>query len=226
MKTENGYTLIEILMAIFLFSIIGAIMAGSFISGTQIKTAQEDVVEMQQNLRVAFHIISRDLRLAGYEIGSNWDPSALRTANIISGDNQTINFSYIVNDNQIDANGDGVPDNGELANLSYSIDGAELIRDDGTSQIPVATNINAISFAYLDNTGTWSATPPLVPSDTRAIGITIIAQSSRIDRKLTAVERPFVDPFLPDDVVIYTSPKDQFRRRIGSTVVNLRNFGI
>lgn len=225
-KSEDGFTLIEILMAILLFSIIGVIMAGSFISGTRLKGSQEDVVEIQQNIRVAFHILARDLRMAGYEIAPNWDASLIRTANQITGNNQTINFSYIVNDNRLDVNGDGLPDTGQLANLAYSIVGTNLIRNDGTNQIPVATNINAVSFAFLDNTGAWTNAPPVDSTTTRAIGITVIAQSARPDSDLPSVARPFTDPFLNGNPVIYTSPADQFRRRVGSTVVNLRNFGI
>jgi len=227
---QKGFTLIELLMTIVVVSIIGAIISGSYIAGTRIKAEQEDVVEMQQNLRVAFYMLARDLRMAGYEIAANWDPSLLRTANVVTGTNTQVNFSYVLNDTQLDLDGDGVPDAGQTANFSYSLinnpnnNMMDLIRTSGAVQTPVASNLNAISFAYLDNTGAWTAAPPVLASDLRAIGVTIVAQGARQDRKLAPVARPFNDAFT--NAVFYTSPVDRFRRRAGSTVINLRNFGI
>ena len=232
---QKGFTLIEILMAIVLISIIGSIIAGSYIAGTRIRAEQEDVVEMQQNIRVAFYLLAKDLRMAGYELATNWDPSILRTANIIAGDGQTINFSYIVSDSRLDLNGDGLPDTGQMANISYSLvpnpltNRSHLVRNDGFNQILVAQNISYIGFTYQDNNGNWTNVPPVVPSDTRAIGITVIAESSRVDRKLTPAAQTYTDRFLtpnPNPIVIYTSPVDQFRRRVGTMAVSLRNFGI
>ena len=221
---QKGFTLIELLMAIVLVSIIGAIISGSYIAGTRIKAEQEDVVEMQQNLRVAFYLLARDLRMAGYELNANWDPSLLRTANVVTGSSTQVNFSYVISNAQLDLDGDGVPDAGQTANFSYNLNNRELIRNAGATQTPVAGNINAISFAYLDNTGVWAAAPPAVSSNLRAIGVTLVAQAAREDRRRPAVARPFNDAFT--DAVFYTSPADRFRRSAGSTVINLRNFGL
>ena len=223
---QQGFTLIEILMAIVMISIIGSIIAGSYIAGTRIRAEQEDVVEMQQNIRVAFHLLARDLRMAGYELNTNWDPSLLRTANVVTGNNTSVNFSYVLSNTQLDMDGDGLPDAGQTANFSYSLVNTDLIRNNGANLTPVATNINAISFAYLNNNGVWAAAPPAVPSNLRAIGITLVAQAAREDRRLPAVARAFNDAFLVPTTVIYNSPADRFRRRTGSTVINLRNFGI
>ncbi|MFA6008692.1 MAG: prepilin-type N-terminal cleavage/methylation domain-containing protein [Desulfobacteraceae bacterium] len=222
-KNNKAFTMIEIMMAIFIVAIIGSIIAGSFISGNRIRAGQDDIVTMQQNIRVAFHILSRDLRMAGYEIAPNWNTNALRTANQINETGQAISFSYIVNDARIDADGDGAPDAGQIANFTYSLNGTDLVRFDGTSQLTVASNINCISFSYLDNANNWSATPTAI---VKAVGITVIAQSPRIDSKLPAVSQNHFDSFItdPERQVIYTSPADQRRRRTGSIIVNLRNF--
>lgn len=232
----KGFTFVEILVAIATISIIATIISGSYVAGTRIKAEQEDVVEIQQNIRVALYLLAKDLRMAGYEIETNWDPSLLKTANIVSeavaGEKQTINFSYVVSDNRLDVNGDGDPDTGQRANLSYYIafnaetQRNELIRDDGENQIPVAENIDFIGFTYQNNAGGWTAAPPAIPSNTRAVAITIIARSSRIDKNLPAVAQTYTDRFITPPPIIYTSPADKFKRRVGTMAVSLRNFGI
>lgn len=66
-KCINGFSLIELLLSL---AIAGIIMTGVFIAfnaqqGSYL--AQEQVVEMQQNLRASVRFMVRDLRMAGYD---------------------------------------------------------------------------------------------------------------------------------------------------------------
>lgn len=72
MRTElilnrNGVSLIELLVALV---ICGMVVAGSyrfFITQNKAYTIQDQVIEAQQNVRVAMEILLRDLRMAGYD---------------------------------------------------------------------------------------------------------------------------------------------------------------
>ena len=63
----KGITLIELLVA---FVICGLVVAGIyrvFVAQTKAYTIQDQVVEVQQNVRSAMEILLRDLRMAGYD---------------------------------------------------------------------------------------------------------------------------------------------------------------
>ena len=233
LNNNKAFTLVEIMMAVVVFSIIGAIIAGSYISGTRIRTEQEGVVEINQNIRLAFYMLSRDLRMAGFEIDPFWDSSILRSLNRINGNAQAVGLAYVADDSEKDVNLDGVLDNDVTANLSYYVLGGDLIRNFGTSdplttpspatETPVAANISDITFSYLNDDGTgkrvWGNAPS-TPGNTFAVGITIVAESPNIDRKMAAAVQQFTDPYTG---AIYTAPADQRKRRMASTVVYLYN---
>ncbi len=73
-RDERGSSLLELLvvMAIFLI-VIAAVYA---LYNTQLKTThiEEDVIEVQQNLRVAVDVISRDVAMAGIAVSSGTNP--------------------------------------------------------------------------------------------------------------------------------------------------------
>jgi len=72
MRTEpilnkKGVSLIELLVAL---AICGIVVAGAyrfFITQTRAYSVQEQVIEAQQNVRLAMEILLRDLRMAGYD---------------------------------------------------------------------------------------------------------------------------------------------------------------
>ena len=68
-----GFTLIEMMISM---ALLGTIMIGVYnlyLSQQSQNLIQEDVVELQQNLRVAMDTITRDMRMAGFLIGDS-DP--------------------------------------------------------------------------------------------------------------------------------------------------------
>ena len=72
MRTEpilnkNGVSLIELLVVLV---ICGIVIAGAyrfFITQTRAYSVQDQVIEAQQNVRLAMEILLRDLRMAGYD---------------------------------------------------------------------------------------------------------------------------------------------------------------
>ena len=65
-KKKNGLTLIELLIALVLSGILIAALYRVFISQQNISTVQDQVADMQQNVRVAIGQMTREIRMAGY----------------------------------------------------------------------------------------------------------------------------------------------------------------
>jgi prepilin-type N-terminal cleavage/methylation domain-containing protein len=63
---KNGVTLIELLIALVLSSMLTAALYRVFISHQKIYTVQDQVAEMQQNIRIAMGQMTREIRMAGY----------------------------------------------------------------------------------------------------------------------------------------------------------------
>ncbi len=168
---EKGVTLVELMIALAL----GGMVLGALymIVSTQQRSyiMQEEVVEMQQEQRVALEIMSREIRNAGYtpvEI----DPSAVGTGcgdvadpdgnpRIIAAGPFRINFSMDLSADG-DCNTAGVAPYDESENVTFRFADAgdaggdgiadagadDIGRDTGANPQPLASNVHAIGFAY------------------------------------------------------------------------------
>lgn len=65
-KKKRGVTLIELLIALVMSGILIAALYRVFISQQKIYTVQDQVVDIQQNLRIAIDQMTREIRMAGY----------------------------------------------------------------------------------------------------------------------------------------------------------------
>lgn len=70
-QNENGFTLVELLVALALTAILGVTIAYTFRVQAFTHKIQEEVVALQQNLRTAMFFIEGDLRLAGSDPNGN-----------------------------------------------------------------------------------------------------------------------------------------------------------
>jgi prepilin-type N-terminal cleavage/methylation domain-containing protein len=64
---KKGITLIELLVALVISAITIAGIYRLFISQGKAYTVQDQVVEVQQNIRMAMEVLSRDLRMTGFD---------------------------------------------------------------------------------------------------------------------------------------------------------------
>jgi len=87
MGNKKGVTLIELLIGLVISAIIIAGIYRVFITQTRAYTVQDQVVDVQQNIRSAMELMLRDIRMAGYT--SNVNPVALVTP-IFPGDTATV----------------------------------------------------------------------------------------------------------------------------------------
>ena len=243
---EEGFTLVELMVAIFMAGIVSAVIYAAYEVQSRIYQEQDDVVQMQQTIRSGLAFLQREARMAGFNrTGTTIDGSC--SANPAAGSpmepgvhTATANsFGF-----SMDLNGDGdCADTGE--NVLYQLfttNGVQRLgRDDltnGLAQQSVADNISALEFIYLFAPprlgATVSNSPTSTPAanqlqDIRTIQISLLAQAPGPTRN-TAQETTFTLPRPnawgePENGTTVTVPNDNIRRRLLTTIINLRNEG-
>ncbi len=63
---QQGFSLTELLVAMVMVGIVMAAVYSTYKSQQDTYVAQEQVAEMQQNLRASLYQMARDLRMAGF----------------------------------------------------------------------------------------------------------------------------------------------------------------
>lgn len=140
---KKGVSVIELLVGLVISGIIVAGIYRVFIAQTRTYTVQDQVVEVQQNIRSAMELMLRDIRMAGYQ--SNISPVALVTQ-IFPGDNTlTVRADAIRVEYQQAGNRNTV--------VYYRDANSQLIRDLYVNGNLNATdeflqNVNALNFTY------------------------------------------------------------------------------
>jgi len=167
-NNEKGFTLIEMLISMAIGLIIIAALSTTFILQREAYDDQEQIAVMVQNARAAMDIMTREIRMGGY------DPTPAGFNGIPYNAGQLQIFA--------DLDGDGNPNNSN-EDITYTYDNINLQidRDTGGGAQPFAENIQAFTFSYLDSSGT----PTTTTSDIRQIQITITARTAEPDRNYT-----------------------------------------
>jgi type IV pilus assembly protein PilW len=219
MRNNRGFTLVELMVAMA----ISLIVMGSIYSvyQTQQKSyiLQEQVSAMQQNLRAGMTMLTRDIRMAGYNpipLGST-NPLVSATTGITVPTVNDIQFTRIDNTetNQdtiiyrlFDKDGDGDMD---------------LVRDlNGGGDQMVAENIDALDFVYLDANGAVIADPAANLPTIRSIQVTMIARTGKADIGYVnnnSYSNQQGTPILP-------AQNDNNRRRVLTREIQCRNLGL
>lgn len=70
LDVTNGFTLIELIVSLAIFLILAIVAVRMFLLQRKVFTVQEQVSEMQHNVRAAMDYISREVRMAGYMAGT------------------------------------------------------------------------------------------------------------------------------------------------------------
>jgi type IV pilus assembly protein PilW len=109
---SDGFTLIELMVAIAISSAVMAGIYSMFIMQQRTQVTEQVAVDMQQTLRAAMYMVERDIRMAGYDPTLNWGFDGINN----DGDTDTDEADEKQNDRELDTidnDGDG------------SIDGAD-----------------------------------------------------------------------------------------------------
>ena len=92
----RGVTLIELLIGLVICGIVIAGIYRVFMAQSKAYSIQDKVVEVQQSVRSAMELISRDLRMAGFDDDSIASPISITEpiANPINDHSVTVNYEY------------------------------------------------------------------------------------------------------------------------------------
>jgi len=165
-NNERGFTLVELLIAMTIGLIILTALSSTFLMQRKIYDVQEQIVEMVQTTRAAMDMMTREIRMAGY------DPTGSAGAGIVS---VVTNKIYIT----MDLNGDGALDNSD-EHIVYDIYDNKLGRTVGPSanvnnpsvppyHQPVAENVENLQISQSGN----------------SINVSLIARTSKPDPDYT-----------------------------------------
>ncbi|MBW2564837.1 MAG: prepilin-type N-terminal cleavage/methylation domain-containing protein [Deltaproteobacteria bacterium] len=210
-KYSKGFTLIELMVALALTSIIMAGIMAAYISQLKSHVTQQTIVEMQQNLRSAMQHMEKEIRMAGYD-----DPNKTSVASITTVLANTFEFTMDLNDD-----GDvSDPNETVLYTLAANTSGTQcLMRNTGGGNQPIAENIEALNFVYLDR----FRVPTNVAIDVRSVQITIVAKSSRVNPVLFNRQIDNQVYRNQQGAIVLPAMNDTFRRMAVMTDIKCRN---
>ena len=166
---ESGFTLVELLIAMAISGIVLGAAVNTFIAQRWSYALQEQVTEMTQGTRAAMELVTREVRMAGYNPartsfdGITYDPTHVHI--------------------RADLNGDGdTADADETIVYAYNTATQQIMREvDGSSQ-PMVDHIQAFTFDYVDGAGTSTTTT----ANIRQIRLTITARTAKPDPRYAA----------------------------------------
>ena len=180
-KRGSGFTLIELLVSMTISLVVLAALAKTFTVQTRQNSAEEQLAQMQQNVRGALDLMIREIEMAKYDpagtafpggtYGVTYSASQLEIKSDISDGNGTISTAT-----------------GSVENIVYAYDSANLRitrkLGSGTADI-LADNITSFTFAYYDANGT-AVTSAANSGSIRKVQITIVARTAKPDPGYTA----------------------------------------
>jgi prepilin-type N-terminal cleavage/methylation domain-containing protein len=73
-RNQSGFTLLELLVVAALLGVVLGAIYSLYITHLRVAYTQDDVVELQQNLRIAMDAVSKDLRMAGTLVPTSVTP--------------------------------------------------------------------------------------------------------------------------------------------------------
>lgn len=170
-NNEQGFTLIEVVIGLAISLILMGVAVSIFNVQRKSYSMQEQVTEMQQNVRATMDMMVREIRMAGY------DPTESGFVGI--GTNTTTLLQILAD---LDGNGTTT---GTYENITYQYYNAsagtlscQIRRNLGTeSTESLAENINACNFLYYDSNGIATTTA----SSIRQIRITVTGMTDKPD---------------------------------------------
>ncbi|MCB2183212.1 MAG: prepilin-type N-terminal cleavage/methylation domain-containing protein [Desulfobulbaceae bacterium] len=123
LRQNKGFTLIEVLIAMLISGIVMASIYSAFQSQQNSYLAQDQVTEMQQNIRAGIDFMSREIRMAGY------DPLGTSGATILVATSGSLQFTCDITGGEsdgLDNDNDGTVDEGADNNGNGVIEGDEF----------------------------------------------------------------------------------------------------
>lgn len=222
-KNVKGFSLIEVMIASLVSGIV--VMAGYAMYRSHMRSylTQQQIGDMQQNIRAVMYFMATDMRMAGFGLWGS--PTEYGVSNPRS---DTVTIKMDLNNDQDTA------DAGEQ--IVYALAGGNLTRNGEV----LARNIEVLDFVYLTTDEDGDGRGDVLPVDAgtgvvsepdriRSVEITVIARAG--DREL-AMRQELDDEktyFNQQGILILDKSganKDKLRRRLYSSAVMCRNMGL
>ena len=251
LNNMHGFTLVELMVTVFLTAIAVIAIYRGYTTFSQSADAQQQTMEMQQNLRIGMTTLVKDIMRAGMK---EEDSTLVAFAN---ADAATVEFGMDLGSggvfaaDGIDNDGDGVEDDdpdaavaalealeeGRIGDgdfdddgeqIRYTLSGEDLEREVwngaawGAAQT-VITNVSALEFVYLDEDENQLGPLPIAdPAVLDTIDTVVVTLVVRTTNEdYRITNNETYQNLLLTD--IYTAPGDNFRRRAMSMRVKVRN---
>ena len=220
--STDGFSLIELLMAMTISLTISAAVYQMSFSQHRSYRKQDQVVETRQNVRAIMALITKNLQLAGY------DPTGRANTGLVTNfepphDSFTIDYA---NDHDIiaftlDNNADATLDVNNDEHMAFRLENNTLERyniADSDWEL-IATNIDALNFVFLDSNGATTTNPAVA----QAIEIALLVRS---EKKGNDFHETTVYTNKQGDPLCTSCLNDTHRRRLLRTTVQLRNLSL
>lgn len=240
-KEYSGFTLVELVLTMLISAIISMAIYAQYRVQQQTYFVQDQVAEIQQNVRAAMQEMVTSIREAGC------DPTELAGAGVVAASSSQFNFTADIagsglsaNDGDgdledsneditfgfstatADADGNGIADGGtDGSGVDWSASGS-LGKDVGGGFQSIAENFDAIEFNYILADGTTTTDPdPSQLGLIRSVQVSLLGRASLADRKYVNQAT-----FTTAAGTVWTPPADGFRRRLSVVNIQCRNLGM
>ena len=157
-KHLYGFSLVELLVAMGITAVVMAAVYKIYTTQQDSYVLQEQVAEMQQNGRTAKYVMTREIRMAGYNPTRKLNVGDFVTSFVArlpgdgldDGDPNRTSTGFDSIAFTLDYNGDGVLDANFDEQIAYRVAGENLQRFDvdNDAWLTVVENIEALGFAY------------------------------------------------------------------------------
>jgi type IV pilus assembly protein PilW len=240
-KIQNGFTIIEVMIAMVISSILITAVYQTFHSQQRSYTMQNEAAAMEQNLRGSLYLLTKELRSAGYNPQQETIEN-FRFVTSFPAPNNLLVVDYTPCSNCIHpsiaftldtCNGTdvcGVIDPNKNEQIAYRFDDATktLQRFNDTQADPtkkwetVASNIDAVDFVFFDQKNTKATNQ----ANIEYVEISLLARMGKPDSKYT-------------NTTVYTNKEgvnlcppitcpngyfgDHYHRRLLTTTIQIRN---
>jgi type IV pilus assembly protein PilW len=169
-NNEQGFTLVELVIGLAISLILMGVAVSIFNVQRKSYSLQEQLTEMQQNVRATMDMMVREIRMAGY------DPTESGFVGI--GTNTTTLLQILAD---LDGNGTSTDTNEDITYRYYNANDAtyprQIKRNTGGGFQPFSENIDGCDFLYYDGNGIATTTA----SSIRQIRITVTGMTDKQD---------------------------------------------
>ena len=217
-RDDFGFTLVELMITLAMTGIIVVAIYSAYNVQQRTYYTQDQVIEVQQNLRAALDVMVREIRMAGY------DPSRSNGFSIT-----TTTANKLIFDMDLDE--DGIT-GGTNESITYELSGTTLDRNGQA----IAENIEAIEVQFLDAVGNPLAYSDIdevaeqsARDDIRSVQISLLARADQRDPKYvnnTVYTPASGTAWDLNGAAAGNAPNDNFRRRMLMVTVQCRSMGL